>query len=59
MRASVRVSGLSWVVDTILYLVKLGAQWRQLPHDFPRWKAVYDHLRRWNKKVYGNVRWMT
>ena len=33
-------NGLRWVVRT-------GAQWRLLPHDFPRWDAVYQQTRRW------------
>ena len=38
------------IVDAILYVVKGGITWRLLPHDFPPWKTVYDHFRRWNKK---------
>jgi putative transposase len=38
------------IVEAILYIVKTGAQWRQLPNDFPPWKTVYDHFSRWNKK---------
>lgn len=33
-------NGLRWVVRT-------GAEWRMLPHDFPRWDAVYQQTRRW------------
>ena len=36
-----------WVLDAILYVVKTGCQWRQLPHDFPRWKTVYTVFWRW------------
>ena len=36
------------IVDGILYVVRTGCQWRQLPNDFPPWKTVYDHLRNWN-----------
>lgn len=38
------------MVDAILYVVKGGITWRLLPHDFPPWKTVYDHFRRWNKQ---------
>lgn len=24
-----------WVINAILYFVRTGCQWRQLPHDFP------------------------
>ena len=37
------------IVNAILYLVKTGAQWRMLPKDFPPWKTVYDHYRRWSR----------
>ena len=33
-------NGLRWLVCT-------GAQWRMLPHDFPRWEAVYQQTQRW------------
>lgn len=29
------------VVDAILYLVRTGCSWRQLPADFPKWQTVY------------------
>lgn len=38
-----------WVLNAILYLVRTGCQWRQLPHDFPNWKTVYTIFRRWRK----------
>jgi putative transposase len=27
-------------MDAVLYMEKTGCQWRQLPHDFPKWSAV-------------------
>ena len=36
------------IVDGILYVVRTGCQWRQLPTDCPPWKTVYDHFRTWN-----------
>jgi transposase len=33
-------NGLRWLVHT-------GAEWRMLPHDFPRWDAVSQQTRRW------------
>jgi transposase len=35
------------VVDALLYVVKTGCQWRQLPTDFPPWKTVHEQFRRW------------
>ena len=37
------------LVDAIFYVVKGGIPWRMLPKDFPPWKTVYDHFRRWNQ----------
>ena len=28
------------MVNAVLYLVKTGCQWRNLPKDFPNWKSV-------------------
>lgn len=38
-----------WVLDAILYVVRTGCQWRQLPHDFPNWKSVYSVFWRWRR----------
>ena len=37
------------VVNGILYLVRTGCSWRQLPHDFPPWGTVhyYYHALAW------------
>lgn len=35
------------VFDALRWLVRAGAPWRLLPHDFPPWHAVYDQTRRW------------
>jgi transposase len=35
------------VIDALLYVVKTGCQWRQLPANFPPWKAVHEQFRRW------------
>jgi putative transposase len=39
------------IVDTILYGVKSGCQWRMLPNDFSPRQTVYDHFSRWNKRA--------
>jgi putative transposase len=45
------------IVNAILYLLKTGCQWRQLPHDLPPWKTVYYHFRRWEKRgVLAQIR---
>ena len=35
------------VVDALLYVVKTGCQWRQLPGDFPPWQSVHQQFRAW------------
>jgi putative transposase len=35
------------LVDAILYIVRTGCQWRQLPHDFPPWGTVASQFYRW------------
>lgn len=35
------------VVDGILWLLRTGAQWRNLPECFPKWQSVYYHFRKW------------
>ena len=36
------------VVNAILYLVRTGCQWRNLPADFPQWSNVYYYFRKWS-----------
>jgi transposase len=35
------------IVDALLYVVKTGCQWRQLPTDFPPWLSVHQQFRAW------------
>lgn len=37
------------VVNGILYVVRTGCAWRQLPHDFPPWETVYYYYHRFIK----------
>ncbi len=37
------------IVDAILYLVRTGCQWRNLPHDFPCYSTVSDYYHCWRK----------
>lgn len=37
------------IVDAILYVVRTGCTWRQLPFDFPPWQTVYWYFTRWEK----------
>ena len=38
------------VFCAILYLLKNGCTWRNLPHDFPNWKLVNYYYGLWTKK---------
>lgn len=35
------------VIRAIYYLVVTGCQWSNLPSDFPNYKSVYYHYRKW------------
>ena len=35
------------LLDGIFYILRTGAQWRQLPHEYPPWPTVYWWFRRW------------
>ncbi len=37
------------ILNAIFYLLKTGCGWRELPHDFPKWKTVYDYYRKFRK----------
>ncbi len=37
-------------VDAVLWLVRAGAPWRDLPERFGSWKTVYHRFRRWQRE---------
>jgi transposase len=37
------------IVNAILYVVRTGCSWRQLPTDFPPWQTVYWYFVRWEE----------
>src|SRR3954453_5426487 len=37
------------VVDAILYVVRTGCAWRQLPGGFPLWQTVYWYFNQWEQ----------
>ncbi|APU72569.1 transposase [Companilactobacillus crustorum] len=39
------------VFNAVLYELRTGAQWRQLPHDFPKWQTVYTYFAMWSKPL--------
>src|SRR5918997_1146547 len=42
-----RTHNLREVFNALRWIVRAGASWRMLPHDFPPWQAVYQQTRRW------------
>lgn len=40
----------------ILYSLKTGCQWRQLPRDFGNWNKVYSQFKRWrNTDIFQDI----
>ena len=37
------------IVNGILYLLRTGCSWRQMPHDLPNGKTVYHYFRLWKR----------
>jgi len=37
------------IVDAILWLLRVGSQWRNLPDSFPPWKIVYYYFKKWKR----------
>ena len=49
------------VVNAILYVVRTGCSWRQLPHDLPPWETVYRYFRQFQRdgtweKIHDRLR---
>src|SRR5947199_10716267 len=45
--AGQRIHSLREVFNGLRYIIKTGAQWRQMPHDLPPWPEVYQQAQRW------------
>ena len=44
------------VVNAILYVVRTGCSWRQLPYEFPPWETVYYYYRRFlNDRTWRKI----
>jgi len=37
------------VINGIRYVLRTGAAWRHVPHDFPHWNLCYRWFRRWQQ----------
>ena len=46
-------------IEGILWRIRTGAPWRDMPEDFGSWKSVYNQFNRWSKngiwqKIFDN-----
>ena len=37
----------------VLYILKTGSQWRNLPGDFPKWRSVHVYFQIWSEAKEG------
>jgi putative transposase len=44
-----QISPLRRIIDAIFYLLRTGAQWRMLPHEYPPRYAVFYHYAQWRE----------
>ena len=44
-----RVVDIREVINGILYILRTGAQWREIPHDLPPKGTVYGYFRDWRR----------
>lgn len=49
------------IINAIMYRMRTGCQWRQLPKDFPPCKTVFDYFRKWSldgtwENLHNNIR---
>lgn len=44
-----RKHDLRHIINAILWLLRTGCQWRNLPHQWPNWQAVYYYFDQWKQ----------
>jgi len=35
------------VLNAVFYLLRTSCAWRMIPHEYPSWRTVYGHYRKW------------
>ena len=45
-----RKNPLQGIVYALLYIIKMGCQWRMLPGDLASWQTVYFYFRKWKQE---------
>ena len=48
-RTKPRAVDLHEVFCAVLCLLRTGCQWRFLPSDFPKWRAVHSYFAKWSE----------
>jgi len=44
------------MINGILWILKVGAAWRDLPAEFGKWQTVYNRFRRWkNEQLWSRI----
>ena len=38
------------MLNAIFYITRTGCSWRDLPHDFPKWRLVYYYFAKWQQQ---------
>ena len=38
------------MLNAIFYITRTGCPWRDLPHDFPKWRLVYYYFSQWQRQ---------
>jgi transposase len=47
------------VVEGILWILRTGAPWRDLPQEYGPWSSCYNRFNRWTAKGIWNDLWQT
>lgn len=45
------------MIEGILWVLRTGAPWRDMPKTLPPWQSVYTRFRRWSKQGLWDILW--